>query len=65
MPNVLRADSIAGAEDALLHVATAGASDLHRLLLALKRAGAQRATTMLRLQAIKPAAPVPASPGEP
>ncbi len=65
LPNVLRADSIAGAEDALLHVATAGASDLHRLLLALKRAGAQRATTMLRLQAIKPAAPVPASPGEP
>jgi Lrp/AsnC family leucine-responsive transcriptional regulator len=62
MPNVLRADSIAGAEDALLHVAAAGAADLHRLLLALKRAGAQRATTMLRLQAIKPSAPVPTTP---
>ena len=62
MPNVLRADSIAGAEDALVHVAVATAGDLHRLLLELKRAGASRATTMLRLQAIKPPAPVPAGP---
>jgi Lrp/AsnC family leucine-responsive transcriptional regulator len=59
MPNVLRADSIAGADDALVHVAVATAADLHRLLLELKRAGAARATTMLRLQAIKPPAPVP------
>ena len=60
MPNVLRADGIAGADDALVHVAVATAGDLQRLLLALKRAGASRATTMLRLQAIKPPAPVPA-----
>ena len=60
MPNVLRADVIAGDEDALLHVAAASPADLHRLVLALKRAGAARATTMLRLQAIKPPAPVPA-----
>jgi Lrp/AsnC family leucine-responsive transcriptional regulator len=59
MPNVLRADSVAGAEDALLHVAARSPADLHRLLLALKRAGAARLTTMLRLQAIKPPAPVP------
>ena len=62
LPNVLRADAIAGAEDALLHVATATAGDLQRLILALKRAGASRATTMLRLQAIKPPAPIPARP---
>jgi Lrp/AsnC family transcriptional regulator, leucine-responsive regulatory protein len=62
MPNVLRADSIAGAEDALVHVAVRTPADLQRLLLALKRAGASRATTMLRLQAIKPPAPVPAAP---
>lgn len=62
MPNVLRVDGIAGAEDALVHVAVATAGDLQRLLLALKRAGASRATTMLRLQAIKPPAPVPARP---
>ena len=60
MPNVLRADGIAGADDALVHVAVATAGDLQRLLLALKRAGASRATTMLRLQAIEPPAPVPA-----
>jgi Lrp/AsnC family transcriptional regulator, leucine-responsive regulatory protein len=60
MPEVLRADSIAGAEDALLHVAVRTPADLGRLLLALKRAGAARATTMLRLQPIKPPAPVPA-----
>ena len=51
-----RADSIAGAEDALLQVAVATPADLQRLLLALKRAGASRLTTMLRLQTIKPAA---------
>jgi Lrp/AsnC family transcriptional regulator, leucine-responsive regulatory protein len=60
MPNVLRADVIAGDEDALLHVAVRTPTELHRLVLALKRAGAARATTMLRLQAIKPPAPVPA-----
>jgi Lrp/AsnC family transcriptional regulator, leucine-responsive regulatory protein len=58
MPAVLRADSIAGAEDALLQVAVATPADLQRLLLALKRAGASRLTTMLRLQTIKPAAPL-------
>jgi Lrp/AsnC family leucine-responsive transcriptional regulator len=60
MPHVLRADGIAGAEDALVHVAVATPGDLQRLLLALKRAGASRATTMLRLQSIKPPSPVPA-----
>jgi Lrp/AsnC family leucine-responsive transcriptional regulator len=60
MPHVLRADSIAGAEDALVHVAVRTPADLQRLLIALKRAGASRATTMLRLGAIKPPAPVPA-----
>jgi Lrp/AsnC family leucine-responsive transcriptional regulator len=58
MPAVLRADSVAGAEDALLQVAVATPAELQRLLLALKRAGAARLTTMLRLQTIKPAAPL-------
>jgi Lrp/AsnC family transcriptional regulator, leucine-responsive regulatory protein len=62
IPHVLRADSIAGAEDALVHVAVATPADLQRLLIALKRAGASRATTMLRLRSIKPPAPVPARP---
>lgn len=62
MPNVLRADTIAGADDALLHVIAGSTSDLYRLILALKRAGAQRATTLLRLQAIAPPRPVPVQP---
>ena len=62
MPHVLRADSVAGDEDALLHVAVATPADLHRLLLALKRAGASHVRTILRLQAIKPASAVPVQP---
>jgi Lrp/AsnC family leucine-responsive transcriptional regulator len=58
MPAVLRADSVAGAEDVLLQVAVAAPADLQRLLLHLKRAGAARLTTMLRLQSIKPPAPL-------
>jgi Lrp/AsnC family leucine-responsive transcriptional regulator len=59
MPHVLRADVIAGDQDALLQVVARTPADLHRLVLALKRAGAARATTMLRLQSIKPPTPVP------
>jgi Lrp/AsnC family leucine-responsive transcriptional regulator len=65
MPHVLRADVIAGDQDALLHVAARTPADLHRLVLALKRAGAVRATTMLRLQSIKPQAAVPVSGSSP
>jgi Lrp/AsnC family leucine-responsive transcriptional regulator len=59
MPNVLRADVVAGADDVLLHVVAADAAELHRVLLALKRAGAGRLRTMLRLQTVKPPSPVP------
>jgi Lrp/AsnC family transcriptional regulator, leucine-responsive regulatory protein len=62
LPNVLRADSVAGADDVLLHVVAADAAELHRVLLALKRAGAQRVRTMLRLQTLKPPSPVPVRP---
>jgi Lrp/AsnC family transcriptional regulator, leucine-responsive regulatory protein len=62
MPNVLRADSVAGDEDALLHVAVATPAELHRLLLALKRIGASHVRTILRLQTIKPPAAVPTQP---
>jgi Lrp/AsnC family leucine-responsive transcriptional regulator len=62
MPNVLRADSVTGDEDALLHVVAGSPAELHRLLLAVKHAGAAHVKTLLRLQAIKPPAPVPVSP---
>lgn len=58
LPAVVRADSIAGVEDALLQVAVATPPDLQDLLVALKQAGATRLTTMLRLQTIKPPAPL-------
>jgi Lrp/AsnC family transcriptional regulator, leucine-responsive regulatory protein len=61
MANVLRADAVAGADDVLLHVVAADAAELHRVLLALKRAGAERLRTMLRLQTVKPPSPVPVS----
>jgi hypothetical protein len=54
-----RGRAVAGPEDVLLRVVAADAADLHRVLLALKRAGARRVRTMLRLQAIKPTSPVP------
>jgi len=59
MPNVVRADVVAGADDVLLHVVAADAAELHRVLLALKRAGAERLRTMLRLQTVKPPSPLP------
>lgn len=59
MPNVLRADTVAGADDVLLHVVAADAAELHRALLALKRAGAGRMRTMLRLHTLKPQSPLP------
>ena len=59
LPNVVRADSVAGPDDALLHVVAADAAELHRILLALKRAGAERVRTMLRLQTLKPPSPLP------
>jgi Lrp/AsnC family leucine-responsive transcriptional regulator len=59
MPNVLRADVVAGADDVLLHVVATDAAELHGVLVALKRAGAERLRTMLRLQTVKPPSPVP------
>ncbi|HEV3002788.1 MAG TPA: Lrp/AsnC ligand binding domain-containing protein [Solirubrobacteraceae bacterium] len=62
MPAVVRADVVAGADDVLLHLAVRDADELHRALLELKRAGAGRVRTMLRLQAVKPPGPLPVRP---
>ena len=56
---MLRADVVAGADDVMLHIVAGDAAELHRVLLALKRAGAERLRTMLRLQTVKPPSPVP------
>lgn len=62
MPNVLRADMIAGADDVLLHVVAKDAPELARVLVDIKRAGASRVRTMLRLAALKAPAAVPVTP---
>ena len=62
MPQVLRADAVSGADDVLLHVAASGTAELQDVLRALPRIGARRATTMLRLGAVKAQSPVPLSP---
>ena len=63
LPNVLRADAIAGADDVLLHVVAADTRELQDVLRTLPRIGARRVTTMLRLDTVKAPAPVPVRPG--
>lgn len=62
MPNVLRADNVAGQTDAILHVVAADPRELQRVLLKIGRSGVDRATTLLRLQSFKPPSPVPVRP---
>ena len=63
MPQIVRADWIAGEWDALLEVVARGMEELQRLLLLLSsRGGALRVQTLLRLQELKPASPLPFAP---
>ena len=59
LPNVLRADAVTGADDVLLHIAAIDTRELQDVLRSLPRIGARRVTTLLRLEAVKPSAPVP------
>jgi Lrp/AsnC family transcriptional regulator, leucine-responsive regulatory protein len=59
LPNVLRADAVTGADDVLLHIAAVDTRELQDVLRTLPRIGARRVTTLLRLEAVKPPAPVP------
>lgn len=64
LPQVLTADWVSGETDALLAVAARDIAELQRVLLLLSsRGGAQRVQTLLRLEEIKPRAPLPL--GEP
>jgi Lrp/AsnC family leucine-responsive transcriptional regulator len=56
---VLRADAVTGADDVLLHIAAVDTRELQDVLRTLPRIGARRVTTLLRLEAVKPPAPVP------
>ena len=65
IPAVVRADRIAGRDDAVLHVVTSDARGLQKVLQQLQRVGAARVTTMLRLGEIKPPSPWPIQQGLP
>jgi Lrp/AsnC family leucine-responsive transcriptional regulator len=60
IPQVIRAEWIAGESDALLEVVARSVSELQQVQLLLSsRGGASRVTTLLRLEELKPASPLP------
>ncbi|MBB2948548.1 Lrp/AsnC family leucine-responsive transcriptional regulator [Actinoplanes lutulentus] len=62
IPAVLRADAVTGPDDILLHVVAADTRELQAVLRTLPRIGARRVTTLLRLEGLKPPAPIPVKP---
>jgi Lrp/AsnC family transcriptional regulator, leucine-responsive regulatory protein len=59
MPQIISADWVAGETDAMLLVAARDVADLQTVLNRLATRGGQRLTTLLRLEEIKPASPLP------
>ena len=63
IPNVVRADWVTGETDAMLMVVAREVAELQRVLVRLStRGGAQRVMTLLRLEELKPASPLPLEP---
>jgi Lrp/AsnC family transcriptional regulator, leucine-responsive regulatory protein len=63
MPEVISADWVSGEIDAMLMVVAREVAELQRVLIRLStRGGAQRVTTLLRLEELKPASPLPLAP---
>jgi Lrp/AsnC family leucine-responsive transcriptional regulator len=60
MPEVISADWVTGETDAMLMVVAREVAELQRVLVRLStRGGAARVTTLLRLEELKPASPLP------
>jgi Lrp/AsnC family leucine-responsive transcriptional regulator len=60
IPQVIRADWVAGENDALLEIVARSIAELQRVQLLLSsRGGAQRITTLLRMEELKPPSPLP------
>ncbi len=60
IPQVVRADWVSGETDALLEVVSRSVAELQRVQLLLSsRGGAQRITTLLRLEVLKAPSPLP------
>jgi Lrp/AsnC family leucine-responsive transcriptional regulator len=66
IPQVIRADWVAGETDALLEVVARTVEELQRVQLLLSsRGGALRVTTILRLEVLKAPSPLPYEEGKP
>jgi Lrp/AsnC family transcriptional regulator, leucine-responsive regulatory protein len=63
MPQVIAADWTTGEVDAMLLVVARDVADLQQVLVRLSTRGATRVVTLLRLQELKPASPLPLEPG--
>jgi len=59
LPQVITADNIAGETDYLLTIVARDVGELQQVLTRLATRGAQRMTTYLRLQEVKPPSPLP------
>ncbi|HEY2004931.1 MAG TPA: Lrp/AsnC family transcriptional regulator [Solirubrobacteraceae bacterium] len=63
MPEVISADWVTGETDAMLMVVSREVAELQRVLVRLStRGGAARVMTLLRLEELKPASPLPLEP---
>ncbi|AGL15915.1 Lrp/AsnC family transcriptional regulator [Actinoplanes sp. N902-109] len=62
LPQVIAADWVAGEIDVMLLIVARDVAELQQVLLQLSLKGAQRLTTLLRLQEIKPTSPLPLTP---
>jgi Lrp/AsnC family leucine-responsive transcriptional regulator len=59
LPQVIAADWVAGEIDVMLLVVARDVAELQRVLVRLSTRGAQRLTTLLRLEELKPSSPLP------
>lgn len=60
---IISADWVAGETDAMLLIVARDVAELQMVLTRLATRGGQRLTTLLRLEEIKPASPLPLAPG--
>ena len=66
IPQIIRADWVAGETDAVLEVVARSISELQRVQLLLStRGGVQRVTTLLIMEQLKPPSPLPLGPAAP
>lgn len=65
LPQIISADWVAGETDAMLLIVARDVAELQLVLTRLATRGGQRLTTLLRLEEIKPASPLPLPPAHP